>query len=64
MFYNRNNLKTYLVCNKKVPTFAPALREKHVGLGLELPKIKRKIFSETFGSLKISITFAAAFRGK
>jgi hypothetical protein len=32
MFYSRNNLKTHLVGNKKVPTFAPALREKPVSL--------------------------------
>jgi hypothetical protein len=64
MFYSRNILKTYLVCNKKVPTFAPALRERRCSLVLDMLKNKIKNFSKKFGSLKISITFAAAFRGK
>jgi len=50
----------------KVSTFAPALREKHGWNGGEEKVSNRKeiIFLKKFGSLKISITFAAALREK
>jgi len=50
----------------KVSTFAPALREKHGSLVMKKRVSNRKeiIFLKKFGSLKISITFAAALREK
>jgi hypothetical protein len=66
MFFSRNKSRKCLVCIGKGCTFAPALREKH-GSKKELKssfKFKKNLFSRKFGSLKNSITFAAAFRGK
>ena len=54
MFYNRNNFKTGLVCNIKVSTFAPALREKLCNFTQQILQFKSGIifFWKPFGSLK------------
>ena len=66
MFYSRNKRRNDLVCMFKVTTFAPALREKHAwNSGWERESNRKEIiFLKKFGSLKISVTFAAALREK
>jgi hypothetical protein len=55
-----------LVSNEKATTFAPALREKHCSVEMLKKRWNSLLnyFPKKFGSLEISITFAAAFRGK